>query len=505
MHLSKLLFLIVAISALPFTVCAQIRSLSLVKDASEGYQWKVPAKWNQLPPQPSELSTLAKLNSTRGRSASQLLLLRFEPKTGTTSGDGEASPNAPEEAKPGEQLDRAEIMRRFRESMRPRSFSQWYARSRRGRKLPSEPISTLKIGGGIEAKVFFMPEHGGKGAAQPAAMASVFQYDGREWAIYFTMARRDLVNLKNPKKKTRIWPRLFSVFKSFKPIKKKEPKPTSAGDADSERLAAVVQKAGHKLPDDWHVLASPKERYVIVHHIPRKKTRQLAFVRNIQRYLEFMRERYEELFPPRKPITEISVVRVCASREEYHQYGGPGGSAGYWNPGDRELVIYDASKSGGAKNTYSTLFHEAFHQYIYYAVGEISPHSWFNEGYGDYFAGANPKRRFKIGPFQWRTSTVRTAVATGKAHHLKDLMTFTQMQYYTRNPGMCYAQGWALVYFLNSRKGLAHTEWKTILPNYFETLVKTKSKKKALEAAIGGLDIEALNTDYQAFIRAGFK
>lgn len=486
---------------------AQIKSIKLLKDEIDGYQWKVPRNWGQIPPQPGELNILAKFNHATAIGASQLFLLRFEPKSGTTPATPKINPDQPgSEGPPKEKVSREEATRRFRESMQPRSFSQWYSRVRRGKKIPSKPITELKLLGGMTSKVYFMPEHGGTRPTSGAGMASVFQHDGREWAMFFVMPRRDFVNLNKPTSKTKIWSKVFTIFQSFKPIKKKVAKSTSGqGDSKADRLAAVVEKAGHRLPKDWFVVASPKEHYVIVHHIPRKKTRQLVFVTKIKNYIEFMRKRYEELFPPVKPITAISVVRVCRDREEYHQYGGPRGSAGYWNPRDKELVIYDASTSGGAKNSYSTLFHEAFHQYIYYAVGEISPHSWFNEGYGDYFAGANPKNRFKIGPFQWRTKKVLDAVSSGKAHHLNDLMHFSKMQYYTRDPGMCYAQGWALIYFLNSKKGRSHSDWKHILPNYFNTLVKTRSQKKALKAAIGGLDMEALNDDYIRFIKRGFK
>ncbi len=503
----RILTSLTLIALLSGSSSAQIKSLRLLKDQIDGYQWKVPKKWQQIPPQPAELNTLAKFNHSTSMGRNQLFLFRFQPKSGTTPATARPRSDDPDtEAPPKEKVSREEARRRFRESMQPRSFSQWYARSRRGKKLPAEPFTELKLSGGLTSKVYFMPQFGGSRPTSAAAMVSIFKYDGREWAIFIVMPRSELVNLKKPTARAKSWSKVFAIFQSFKAIKKKVATASSGrGDSKADRLAAVVEQAGHRLPKDWFVVASPKEHYVIVHHIPRKKTRQLVFVTKIKNYIEFMRKRYEELFPPAKPITAISVVRVCRDREEYHQYGGPRGSAGYWNPRDKELVIYDASSSGGAKNSYSTLFHEAFHQYIYYAVGEISPHSWFNEGYGDYFAGANPKNRFKIGPFEWRTEKVRNAVNSGKAHHLNDLMRFSKLQYYTRDPGMCYAQGWALIYFLNSKKGRSHTQWKHILPNYFDTLVKTRSQKKALKVAIGDLDMEALNDDYIRFIKRGFK
>ena len=357
--------------------------------------------------------------------------------------------------------------------MQPRSFSQWYARSRRGKKLPAESFTGLELSGGLTSKVYFMPQFGGSRPTSAAAMVSIFKYDGREWAIFIVMPRSELVNLKKPTARAKSWSKVFAIFQSFKAIKKKVATASSGrGDSKADRLAAVVEQAGHRLPKDWFVVASPKEHYVIVHHIPRKKTRQLVFVTKIKNYIEFMRKRYEELFPPAKPITAISVVRVCRDREEYHQYGGPRGSAGYWNPRDKELVIYDASSSGGAKNSYSTLFHEAFHQYIYYAVGEISPHSWFNEGYGDFFSGADISggKVKRILPNPWRVGTIKKAVEDRKHVPLAEIIRYEQRDYY-RNAGLCYAEGWSFIYFLNtSKEAQRHEVWSEILPVYFETL-----------------------------------
>ena len=50
---------------------------------------------------------------------------------------------------------------------------------------------------------------------------------------------------------------------------------------------------------------------------------------------------YEKLFPSDRPVTAISVVRVCKDKGQYTQYGGPPSSAGYWNWVDQELVFYE--------------------------------------------------------------------------------------------------------------------------------------------------------------------
>jgi len=63
------------------------------------------------------------------------------------------------------------------------------------------------------------------------------------------------------------------------------------------------------------------------------------------------------------------------------------------------------------KDSLRVLYHEAFHQYIHYAVGDVAPHSWFNEGHGDYFAGHNYRgRKFKSDVFRWRTGIIANAL-----------------------------------------------------------------------------------------------
>jgi hypothetical protein len=210
-------------------------------------------------------------------------------------------------------------------------------------------------------------------------------------------------------------------------------------------------------------------------------------IKRIAVQIEAIREQvYEVLFPPARRVKAISVVRVCKDMAEYHRYGGPGGSAGYWSRGDEELVF----PGGGMGNdSLRVLYHEAFHQYIHYAVGDVAPHSWFNEGHGDYFAGHNYRgRKFKADVFKWRTGIIANALATKSYVPLKKFLKYTQREYYA-NPGLCYAQGWSLIYFLREverRKIRKYEKYWGLLDRYFDAIkanVKTV-KEKALE----GLD-----------------
>jgi hypothetical protein len=256
--------------------------------------------------------------------------------------------------------------------------------------------------------------------------------------------------------------------------------------------------------DGWDVIVSSKKQYVVLYNTDNGRNKVLA--QEIARQIELIREQlYEKQFPPSKPITAVSVVRVCGDAKEYHRYGGPGGSAGYWNSAAEELVFYDASRAKKIdSDTLAVLYHEAFHQYIYYSAGDIAPHSWFNEGHGDYYSGAQLHgRTFKIEPFRWRTGIIKNAVAhgprekmevegpDGKKHvqyaadggytPLADFVKFTQRQYYSY-PGICYAQGWSFIYFLREivpKKRAYREKWGHILDRYFDTLKAAAVEQKA--------------------------
>jgi len=230
------------------------------------------------------------------------------------------------------------------------------------------------------------------------------------------------------------------------------------------------------------------ENYIVVFDTPDQ-----PLMRRVLRDLELVRKEYEKLFPPSKPVETVSTVRICKNRAEFLSYGGPPSSAGYWNWDDEELVFYDAevvnkNHQRSDADTFIVLYHEAFHQYIHYSTGELPPHSWFNEGTGDYFSGSVIKdgRLQKIGPNPWRLHTIKDAIRADEFVPWKEMITYEQPQYY--NPKIvhiCYSQGWSMIYFLRKSELVEkRPEWKKILPTYFDTLKAVYGEKvAALEAA----------------------
>ncbi|MCB9914643.1 MAG: DUF1570 domain-containing protein [Planctomycetes bacterium] len=282
-----------------------------------------------------------------------------------------------------------------------------------------------------------------------------------------------------------------------------------------------------QLNGDWQ--AEDTENYIVIYDTPDQ-----PLVRRIVKDMESIREEYVRLFPAVGEIEAVSTVRVCADRDEYMAYGGPGGSAGYWNWVTEELVLYDGTKREKGKptdklDTFIVLYHEAFHQYIHYSAGELAPHSWFNEGYGDFFSGAQIKggKVKKIEPNRWRVATIKNAVQRLSFTPWRDIIEYEQAQYYNRaTVGVNYAQGWSMIYFLNTSKKVQRDEaWSRILPTYFETLksswkaelkkleadgdeedvekrgaAQLRARQAAVKAAFEGVDLDALEAEWIDFV-----
>jgi hypothetical protein len=305
-------------------------------------------------------------------------------------------------------------------------------------------------------------------------------------------------------------------------------KKVAGGDPE----AAWATRAIAALPPGW--LHRKTKNYVILYDKTIDTTNP-GLIERIGNQLEWIRAQvYEPMFPAARPFTATSIVKVTQDAQQYDAYGAPDGSAGYWSWPSRELVFFCKPGSrAGVELTLDVLNHEAFHQYIFYAVGQVSPHSWFNEGHGDYFAGFDLKDgKFKPGKFHWRQERIRDALEGNHHVPLAKFLKFSQQEYYRRGSNkregedarQNYAQGWSLIWFLRTTKDPRYTG---ILARYFDALKeavtewKTKDEeaaaaagrapseifppqenesacKRALDAAFEGVDIDQLERDWIA-------
>jgi hypothetical protein len=209
--------------------------------------------------------------------------------------------------------------------------------------------------------------------------------------------------------------------------------------------------------------------------------------------------------------SRCSIVRICKSRDQYIEYGGSPRSAGYWNFVAEELVLYDDKALGGRENTWAVLNHEAFHQYIFYFYGNLSPHSWYNEGTGDFYSGykLNSQKKFVLQRFEWREAQIKEEIKLGRTSPLEQLVRMSQGEYYASNElgNSRYPQGWSFIYFL--RTGAQHKakgwrdEWGAILATYLDALAETGDLNAAVERAFAGVDFEELEESWQDYVLKG--
>jgi hypothetical protein len=120
-------------------------------------------------------------------------------------------------------------------------------------------------------------------------------------------------------------------------------------------------------------------------------------VQRLQEELEILRQAHEVVLPPRQAIRACSAVRIFAERAAYEKHVGPEAkwSGGLWVPRMRELVISAPEQAGGARMKEivgDVVYHEATHQYIFYALNKNDPAVWFNEGLAEFFEMARLTR-----------------------------------------------------------------------------------------------------------------
>jgi len=231
----------------------------------------------------------------------------------------------------------------------------------------------------------------------------------------------------------------------------------------------------------WKTGYSPTKRYLFIYNA------EEPFVKELMWRIEAIRDHYEKLYPATKSISAVSIVRVCKNIDDYHAYGGPPSTGGYWYSAARELVFFD-NKNRDRDYSYTVLCHEGFHQYIYYFYDNLAPHDWYNEGNGDYFAGAelnrtgNTGKVGKINMVLERRTSIKEAIQKGTYVPLKQMFQYTHEQYYAPSQiGMCYGEGWSIVYFLRDgmKKYPKNEKWEAILPDYLKNLQEAAAKAKA--------------------------
>ncbi len=281
------------------------------------------------------------------------------------------------------------------------------------------------------------------------------------------------------------------------------------------RQGKTVQLNRSALCSDWASLKSSKGNYLIEY------ATSAEYARRCGEELENILMLYKRVLPTQKSLTQCR-VKVFDREEDFMYYGQMPGAAAYWSPGQEEIVAYkfegDKVKMDSAEEftiaderapeevTFKILYHEAFHQYMFYTIGgrgrRIYVPSWLNEGLGDYFFGGewqkSPKK-FTIGVNDWRIAKIVTAIRKDKHVPLEKIFRYEQQQYYS-NASLCYAQGWAINYFFQQSDVAKKKGYHAIPTRMLEALKTNGDWEKATDKAFLGVDIKKMEQEWKEFM-----
>ena len=219
-----------------------------------------------------------------------------------------------------------------------------------------------------------------------------------------------------------------------------------------------------------------------------------------------------QVFNKRKNKTNNKfIVRVFKDRDDYTAYVGKNfeWTGGIWMSSKKELVLTKANYTSSERDRFVRILkHEAFHQYIHYAIGEILTGAWFNEGYAVFFENVNlVGKRIYIKLDKTKLKYIKKCIDDPNlAADIESLFEMSYKEFYGRDKSTYnYNLAWAIIYYLNT--GIKST-WKKykrnyskILPNYYSELYKTKDNSQATKAAWENVDLKLFAKDFSWFYR----
>ncbi|MDP7741831.1 MAG: DUF1570 domain-containing protein [Lentisphaeria bacterium] len=284
--------------------------------------------------------------------------------------------------------------------------------------------------------------------------------------------------------------------------------PSSQYEATRRRVIENIKNL-----DGWWYVQTPN--YVLASDMTRKD-RRLAL--EIQRDIEIMRNAYAQLIPPRKDIEEVSVIRVFHNRSDYVNYVDKEveWTGGVWMAAKKELVISPVehtSKKLKRQSTLQVVYHEAFHQYIFYALDHVKPPTWFNEGHAAFFETCrinHVSKVIQVLESEKRARVLEEIVGRRQPPNLRGLLQMDNRAFYGYGqPGHAaerqrdenYALAWGLVYFLHKATDLyKDTDYAAICPAVIEALMQRHGNRHAASQAVAKVvDLDQLSKDFVDF------
>lgn len=236
------------------------------------------------------------------------------------------------------------------------------------------------------------------------------------------------------------------------------------------------------------------------------------FIEELKQRSESIRRAIQRNFPhpdldPVPIHTAPSVIRMLEDDDQFHSYGGPAGSSGFWSSRIDEIVLYDDQKGGGRRETWATLNGMVFFEYLSSISGEAEAAPWFLYGHSDYYSGFKfVDGKHQPAPFDWRKGLAKSNVETSQIVPLEEFVRFTHVQYLSARPpstdvGCHYAQGWSFIWFLREGQTSKHWNpaWDQILGTWWSAWRETGDANAATDRAFAGVDWAELQAAWEAF------
>jgi hypothetical protein len=260
---------------------------------------------------------------------------------------------------------------------------------------------------------------------------------------------------------------------------------------------------------------------IMVQKDPKQKSVDRAYeiVRLVRTLEDTWRRRYAKEIDFAGSLSAPPII-VLRSRAEYKKYEQrheivPVVSAGHYEPADRRMFIYKSSPD----EERVVIFHEGTHMLIDHknsakdALTQSRQSMWFSEGIAEYFGGhgqsgqADPvtgEPIWEVGRVNdTRIGAMKMARALKQLIKFEDLVKTTRAEWGARNvkerlwSQMIYAQGWALVYFLNHGDG---GRYQKDFVEYMKLELAGKSGAEAFSQAFGKHGIDKIEKGYDDFL-----
>ncbi|MHC4514224.1 MAG: DUF1570 domain-containing protein [Planctomycetota bacterium] len=256
--------------------------------------------------------------------------------------------------------------------------------------------------------------------------------------------------------------------------------------------------------------------------------------KRLGKHMETMFKVYYKCFNPKKPFLKKQAIKLLKNRAQFIRYGAPPGAGAYYSPMEHEMVCYDTGKWMDEQDADDNLFdnddeedlmdpnyyrkirakyqmdilgaaaHEGWHQYFHWlVVSPVQLPSWLNEGMGDYFYSARPKkvkgRRMpaELGRMNhMRLPIVKLAIRRKQHVPIPTLLSYSKRDYY-RNASVCYAEGWALCQFLMHHES---KKYRDLIPRFVFFVKNDTNLVAVTKKVFKGIDLDKLDEEWKTWV-----